>query len=98
MNPKASPAELRDWIAGHLDPVDSEPSRPANSDFDLNPMMNQGQPIAVRTAAVLVPLVERRLDPAGDVDRERVRLRVGGDDERWHDVGRTGLEPVTDGL
>ena len=60
MNPKASPAELRDWIAGHLDPVDSEPSRPANSDFDLNPTMNQGQPIAVRTAAVLVPLVERR--------------------------------------
>ena len=60
MSPGASPAELRDWISRHLDPVDAEPSRPANSDFDLNPMMNQGQPIAVRTAAVRVPLVARR--------------------------------------
>ena len=60
MNPKATPAELRDWVSRHLDPIDSEPSRPANSDFDLNPMMNRGEPIAVRPAAVLVPLVERR--------------------------------------
>lgn len=59
MNPKATPAELRDWISRHLDPVDSEPSRPANSDYDLNPMMNAGQPMAVKPAAVLVPLVER---------------------------------------
>lgn len=59
MNPKATPAELRDWISRHLDPVDSEPSRPANSDFDLNPMMNDGQPMTVKPAAVLVPLVER---------------------------------------
>jgi len=59
VNPKATPAELRDWISRHLDPVDSEPSRPANSDYDLNPMMNAGQPMAVKPAAVLVPLVER---------------------------------------
>lgn len=59
MNPKASPAELRDWVSRHLDPVDSEPSRPANSDFDLNPMMNRGEPMTVKAAAVLVPIVER---------------------------------------
>ncbi len=61
MNPKASPDELRDWIASHLDPFDAAaPSREPRSDFDLNPMMNQGQPIEVRPAAVLVGLVERR--------------------------------------
>lgn len=61
MSPHASPAELRDWISRHLDPFDAvAPSREPRSDFDLNPMMNQGQPIQVRPAAVLVPLVERR--------------------------------------
>lgn len=61
MNPGATPAELRDWIASHLDPFDaSAPSHEPRSDFDLNPMMNQGQPIEVRPAAVLVPLVERK--------------------------------------
>lgn len=61
MSPKASPAELREWISSHLDPFDAHaPAREPNSDFDLNPMLNQGQPIAVRPAAVLVPLVERK--------------------------------------
>lgn len=60
MSPAASPAELREWIASHLDPFDSEPSRPVNSDFDLNPDMAAGGEVVLRPAAVLVPLVERR--------------------------------------
>lgn len=61
MNPHAAPEELREWIASHLDPFDAAaPSHEPRSDFDLNPMMNQGQPIEVRPAAVLVGLVERK--------------------------------------
>ncbi len=61
MNPNAPADELRDWIGRRLDPVDAPtPSREARSDFDLNPMMNTGEPIAVRPAAVLVGLIERR--------------------------------------
>lgn len=61
MSPHAPPDELRDWIARHLDPFDTiAPTREPRSDFDLNPMMNQGQPIEVRPAAVLVPLIERK--------------------------------------
>lgn len=60
MNPRATPAELRDWISSHLDPFDAaESTHEPRSDFDLNPMMNQGQPMPVRPAAVLVPLIER---------------------------------------
>jgi 8-oxo-dGTP pyrophosphatase MutT (NUDIX family) len=61
VSPHASPDELREWIAGHLDPVDADASsQPARSDFDLNPMINAGQPLEVRPAAVLVGLVERK--------------------------------------
>ncbi len=61
MSPAATSAELRDWIASHLDPFDAHaPEREPRSDFDLNPTLNLGQPIAVRPAAVLVPLVERK--------------------------------------
>jgi 8-oxo-dGTP pyrophosphatase MutT (NUDIX family) len=35
-------------------------SHEPRSDFDLNPMMNAGEPIAVRPAAVLVGLIERK--------------------------------------
>lgn len=61
MTPKATPAELREWIGSHLDPFDAgEPTRPAGSDFDLNPTMQAGAPIPVRPAAVLVALIERK--------------------------------------
>lgn len=61
MSPSATPAELREWIASHLDPFDATaPTREPRSDFDLNPMMNKGAPIEVRPAAVLVPLIERK--------------------------------------
>lgn len=64
MNPKASPGELRDWIARHLDPLDDEQgsSRPHMSDFDMNPGMAPVEAEPAKPAAVLVALVER---PAG---------------------------------
>lgn len=64
MNPKASPAELRDWIARHLDPLDDAAgsSRPHMSDFDMNPDMAPFHIEPIKPAAVLVALVER---PAG---------------------------------
>lgn len=58
MSPTASPAELRQWIARYLDPIDSEPSQPHRSDFDLNPELAP-QSDELTPAAVLVPLVER---------------------------------------
>ncbi|MDP1632330.1 MAG: CoA pyrophosphatase [Caulobacter sp.] len=61
MNPKASPAELRDWIARHLDPFDESANlgRPHQSDFDMNPDMGPVPDTAPTPAAVLVALVER---------------------------------------
>lgn len=61
MNPKASPAELRDWIAGHLDPLDEAAlaGRPTRSDFDMNPSMAPAMDAPLTPAAVLVGLVER---------------------------------------
>ena len=61
MNPNAPADELRDWIGRRLDPFDAaSSSHEPRSDFDLNPMMNAGEPIAVRPAAVLVGLIERK--------------------------------------
>lgn len=62
MNPRASPDELRDWIARHLDPIGdaAESRRPHRSDFDMNPEMAPPVPEPVKPAAVLVALVERK--------------------------------------
>ena len=59
MSLHASPAELREWIAQHLDPLDAhDTERPMRSDFDLNPAMApQGETLT--PAAVLTAIVER---------------------------------------
>ncbi len=61
MNPHCSPAELRDWISQHLDPLDAHPTHPtpARSDFDLNPQNTPTEPVRLTAAAVLVGLVAR---------------------------------------
>jgi len=62
VNPHASPDELRDWIARHLDPFDdpADPRHPPRSDFDMNPEMAPPVLEAPKPAAVLVALVERK--------------------------------------
>lgn len=59
MRPDADPAEVRDWVMRHLDPLDSHAEdRPQRSDFDMNPeMAPQGETLTA--AAVLVPIVQR---------------------------------------
>ncbi len=54
-----TPAQMREWIIGRLDPLDSyDPDRPpATSDFDLNPDARVDG-VVLNAAAVLVPLVE----------------------------------------
>ncbi len=61
MSPHCSPAELREWIASHLDPLEAHPApeRLIHSDFDLNPAHAPAQPVTLTPAAVLVGLVER---------------------------------------
>jgi 8-oxo-dGTP pyrophosphatase MutT (NUDIX family) len=59
VRPDADPAEVREWVQRHLDPLESHPNeRPHRSDFDLNPeLMPQGETLT--PAAVLVPIVQR---------------------------------------
>ncbi len=54
-------AALRDWIAGHLDPLEAPPAPGAarSSDFDLEPAGARPAPARYDAAAVLVALVER---------------------------------------
>ena len=54
-----TPAQMRAWITGHLEPLESfDPSAPpAHSDFDLNPEARVESGV-LNAAAVLVPLVE----------------------------------------
>ena len=59
MSPGAKPAELREWISGHLDPLDAEPPSAAASDFDLGPNAFPNEPVSLKPAAVLVGLIER---------------------------------------
>ncbi|KQW73063.1 DNA mismatch repair protein MutT [Phenylobacterium sp. Root77] len=59
MSPSARPAELREWISGHLDPLDAEPPGAAASDFDLGPNAFPNEPVSLKPAAVLVGLIER---------------------------------------
>ena len=55
-----TPAQLRDWIARKLDPIENyDPAtRTVHSDYDLNPGADPGKR-TLSAAAVLVPLVER---------------------------------------
>jgi 8-oxo-dGTP pyrophosphatase MutT (NUDIX family) len=57
-----TPAELRRWIQGRLDPIETWKPRTdaASSDFDLNPGENPalGSLTPLAPAAVLVPLIE----------------------------------------
>lgn len=62
MSPTAPSADLRDWIAGHLDPLEGEASVQVASDFDLGPNAFPNEPVDLKPAAVLVGLIER---PAG---------------------------------
>jgi 8-oxo-dGTP pyrophosphatase MutT (NUDIX family) len=59
VRPDADPAEVREWVQRHLDPLDSHNTeRPHRSDFDLNPELTpQGETLT--PAAVLVPIVQR---------------------------------------
>ena len=60
MRPDAAPAEVRDWVRQHLDPLEAHGTeRPHRSDFDLNPEMAPKGDAALTPAAVLVTLVER---------------------------------------
>ncbi len=54
-----TPAQMREWITGRLDPLNSyDPDKPpATSDFDLNPDARV-EGVVLNPAAVLVPLVE----------------------------------------
>ncbi|HYG28065.1 MAG TPA: CoA pyrophosphatase [Caulobacteraceae bacterium] len=59
MSPDASPAEVREWVMQHLDPLDSRhPERPHRSDYDLNPELAPEGEVLMQ-AAVLVPIVQR---------------------------------------
>ncbi|WP_374657544.1 CoA pyrophosphatase [Phenylobacterium sp.] len=62
MSPRAPSADLRDWIAGHLDPLEVGASAHVASDFDLGPNAFPNEPVDLKPAAVLVGLIER---PAG---------------------------------
>lgn len=58
-----TPQERRAWIVSRLDPIDQyDPSFEdgVRSDFDLNPALQMENPHALRPAAVLVGLVERK--------------------------------------
>ena len=59
MSPNAPPDEMREWIAGHLDPLDGEPASTVASDFDLGPNAFPNEPVSLKPAAVLVGLIER---------------------------------------
>ena len=61
MRADLSPAELRDWITGRLDPLhpDADSSYGVRSDFDLNNDHPVDGGVALKPAAVLMGLVER---------------------------------------
>lgn len=55
-----STAELKTWIASHLDPLDgANPAGALRSDFDLDPAASGVTAVALTPAAVLVCLVDR---------------------------------------
>ncbi|MFI4976197.1 MAG: CoA pyrophosphatase [Caulobacterales bacterium] len=57
----AAPHEVRRWITGHLDPLETTVlgGMQIRSDFDLNPSHAPSEPVSLTPAAVLMGLVER---------------------------------------
>jgi 8-oxo-dGTP pyrophosphatase MutT (NUDIX family) len=55
----APSADLRDWIIGHLDPLEAREPVAGASDFDLSPAWRPPAPQTLTPAAVLVGLIER---------------------------------------
>jgi 8-oxo-dGTP pyrophosphatase MutT (NUDIX family) len=61
MSPKSSPADVRQWVTDHLDPLEEvDPAKVmAHSDFYLPPGERPPLPEGLTPAAVLVALIER---------------------------------------
>ena len=72
-----TPAQMREWIIGRLDPLDSyDPDKPpATSDFDLNPDARV-HGVVLNPAAVLVPLVEHEAGVTVVLTRRSDTLRA----------------------
>jgi 8-oxo-dGTP pyrophosphatase MutT (NUDIX family) len=108
VTPHASPAEVRAWVAAHLDPLDVDASQaPAfRSDFDLNADWKDDPPARLTPAAVLIGLVERSeglsviLTRRADTLRQhtgQVALpggRVDGDETPWACALREAHEEI----
>jgi 8-oxo-dGTP pyrophosphatase MutT (NUDIX family) len=108
VTPHASPAEVRAWVAAHLDPLDASPSeaRAFRSDFDLNADWKGDPPEGLTPAAVLIGLVERPeglsviLTRRADTLRQhtgQVALpggRVDGDETPWACALREAKEEI----
>jgi len=59
LSPDAPADQLRPWITSRLDPPDGAHPTDIHSDYDMNPHARPGQPLPLRPAAVLAPLVMR---------------------------------------
>jgi len=59
LSPDAPADQLRPWITSRLDPPDGAHPTDIHSDYDMNPDARPGQPLPLRPAAVLAPLVMR---------------------------------------
>lgn len=59
MSPSASPAEVRDWIAERLDPLEGPMDALLREDIDLDPGILAGPEVAPAEAAVLIGLIQR---------------------------------------
>jgi 8-oxo-dGTP pyrophosphatase MutT (NUDIX family) len=108
VTPHASPAEVRAWVAAHLDPLEVDASEaPAfRSDFDLNADWKDDPPARLTPAAVLIGLVERPeglsviLTRRADTLRQhtgQVALpggRVDGDETPWACALREAHEEI----
>jgi 8-oxo-dGTP pyrophosphatase MutT (NUDIX family) len=59
VSPAAPAADLRDWIVGHLDPLEEGGGAVGESDFDLSPHARPAASTPLTPASVLVGLIER---------------------------------------
>jgi 8-oxo-dGTP pyrophosphatase MutT (NUDIX family) len=77
MSARASPSDLRSWIADHLDPLERTPGHegPVRSDFDLDPGHAPSGDAALTPAAVLIALVEHVAGPSVILTRRADTLR-----------------------
>ncbi len=108
MTPHASPAEVRAWVAAHLDPLEVGASEATafRSDFDLNADWPVEGREALKPAAVLIGIVERPeglsviLTRRADTLRQhtgQVALpggRVDGDESPWACALREAQEEI----